>query len=117
VASDPPISGKLEPEQEIERLAQEIGRLIQSAEPQQREDLKELAYTLIREEMFQRGEGEQTGEGSPPAPFNPLGTGVLILILGAGLSFIFGPVGLVLMLGGLIFIAWGILISWVKAKG
>jgi hypothetical protein len=114
VASDSPNSGQLGPEQEIERLAQEIGRLIQSAERERREDLKELAFTLIREEMIQGGEGEQTGEGSPPGPFNPLGTGVLIFVLGAGLSFIFGPVGLTLMLGGVIFIVWGTIISWLK---
>jgi hypothetical protein len=101
-------------EKEIEHLAQEIGRLIQRAEPQRQEDLKELAYTLIREEMFQRGEGERAGETSPPGPFNPLGSGVLILVLGAGLSFVFGPVGLLLMLGGLIFILWGAAISWLK---
>jgi hypothetical protein len=95
-------------------LAEQIGRLIRSADAQKREDLKELAFTLIREEMIQRGEGESTREGLPPRPFNPLGTGVLILVLGAGLSFIFGPVGLVLMLGGLIFIVWGVLISLVK---
>lgn len=116
MASESPISGQLGPEQEIEKLAQEIGRLIQSAEPERREDLKELAYTLIREEMIQRGEWEHAGEGSPPGPFNPLGTGVLILILGAGLSFVFGPVGLVLMLSGLIFIVWGALISWVGTR-
>ena len=101
-------------EQEIEKLAQELGRLIQSAEPQKREDLKELAHSLIREEMFQRGEGEKAGETSPPGPFNPLGSGVLIFVLGAGLSFIFGPVGLFLMLGGIFFILWGAAISWIK---
>jgi len=114
MALDSSNSGHPAPDQEIERLAQEIGRLIQSADPRRREDLKDLAYTLIREEIIQRGEGEQSGEGSPPGPFNPLGTGVLILILGAGLSFIFGPVGLVLMLGGLFFIVWGAVISLVK---
>ena len=114
MAADSSNSGHQASEQEIERLAQQIGRLIQSAEPQKREDLKELAYTLIREEMFQRGEGEEKAEEAAPGPFNPLGTGVLILVLGAGLSFIFGPVGLVLMLSGLIFIVWGALISWVK---
>jgi len=36
------------------------------------------------------------------------------LILGAGLSFVFGPVGLALMLGGLIIIVWGAVITWVK---
>ena len=114
MASDSPNSGHQAPDQEIERLAQEIGRLIQRVEPERREDLKELAYTLIREEIFERGQGVRTGEVSPPAPFNPLASGVLILFLGAGLSFIFGPVGLALMLGGLIFILWGAVISWVK---
>ncbi|HWP58057.1 MAG TPA: hypothetical protein VNL14_09235 [Candidatus Acidoferrales bacterium] len=102
------------PEEEIERLAQEIGRLIRGAEPQRREDLKELAYTLIREEMIETGREELAAEGSPPGPFNPLGTGVLIFVLGAGLSFIFGPVGLLLMLGGVIFVVWGAAISLVR---
>ena len=101
-------------EQEIERLAQEIGRLIQGADPESREDLKELAFTLIREELIQEIAGEAGGQKSRPNPFNPLGTGILILLLGAGLSFVFGPVGLVLMLGGLIFIIWGGLITWIK---
>jgi hypothetical protein len=114
MASDSPNTGHHAPEHEIERLAQEIGRLIQTAEPERREDLKELAYTLIREEMFEEGGGERAKQISPPGPFNPLGTGVLIFALGAGLSFIFGPIGIVLMLGGLFFILWGAVISWVK---
>jgi len=113
MASDSSNSGHQAREQEVERLAQEIGRLIQSAEPDKREDLKELAYTLIREEIFERGESEQKNDGTI-RPFNPLGTGVLIFVLGAGLSFIFGPVGLTLMLGGVIFIVWGAILSWLK---
>jgi hypothetical protein len=102
-------------EQEIERLAQELGRLIQGAEPGQREDLKELAFALIREEFIHKaGDDSAPAAGTSPAPFNPLGTGVLIFVLGAGLSFIFGPVGLVLMAGGIIFVIWGALISWIK---
>lgn len=114
MAPDTSNSGHQAPDQEIERLAQEIGRLIQSAEPERREDLKELAYTLIREEIFERDGRVETGGRSAPGPFNPLASGVLILILGAGLSFVFGPVGLALMLGGLIFIVWGAVITWVK---
>jgi hypothetical protein len=101
-------------EQEIERLAQELGRLIQGADPERREDLKEVAFALIREEFIHKGDADISAVGSAPAPFNPLGTGVLIFVLGAGLSFVFGPVGLVLMLGGVIFIVWGALISWFK---
>jgi hypothetical protein len=114
VTSDPPNSAPQAREQEIERLAQELGRLIQGADPERREDLKELAFALIREELIHEAEDEKLKGGSTPAPFNPLGTGVLIFFLGAGLSFVFGPVGLVLMLGGLIFIVWGALISWFK---
>jgi hypothetical protein len=115
VTSDP---AKLAPEareQEIERLAQELGRLIQGADPERREDLKELAFALIREEFIHKA-GDDSGAtaGSIPAPFNPMGTGVLIFVLGAGLSFVFGPVGLVLMAGGIIFVVWGALISWIK---
>ena len=115
MTSDP---AKLAPEareEEIERLAQELGRLIQGADPGQREDLKELAFALIREEFIHKaGDDSSAAPGSTPAPFNPLGTGVLIFVLGAGLSFVFGPVGLVLMCGGIIFVVWGALISWIK---
>jgi hypothetical protein len=112
MASDSSI-GHQAREQEVERLAQEIGRLIQSAEPEKREDLKDLAFILIREEIFERGESEQKNDGTI-RPFNPLGTGVLIFVLGAGLSFVFGPVGITLMLFGVIFVVWGAIISWLK---
>ena len=114
MTSDPT---KLAPEaleKEIETVAQELGRLIQGADPERREDLKELAFALIREEFIHKAGDDAGSAGSAPAPFNPLGTGVLIFVLGAGLSFVFGPVGLVLMAGGIIFIVWGALISWIK---
>jgi len=114
VTSDPPTLAPEAREQEIERLAQQLGRLIQDADPERRQDLKELAFALIREEFLHKPEDQATSRGSTPAPFNPLGTGVLIFFLGAGLSFVFGPVGLLLMTGGLIFVIWGSLISWFK---
>ena len=114
MTSDPPNAAPQAREQEIERLAQELGRLIQGADPERRDDLKEMALALIREELIHDAGSDETAKGSAPAPFNPLGTGVLIFVLGAGLSFIFGPVGLVLMLGGLIFVVWGALLSWFK---
>ena len=114
MTSDPPNAAPQAREQEIERLAQELGRLIQGADPERRDDLKEMAFALIREELIHDAGSDETAKGSAPAPFNPLGTGVLIFILGAGLSFIFGPVGLMLMLGGLIFVVWGALLSWIK---
>ena len=114
MASDPPTLAPEAREQEIERLAQELGCLIQGADPERHEDLKELAIALIREELIHKGESAVSATGSKPAPFNPLGTGVLLFFLGGGLSFVFGPVGLLLMLGGVTFVIWGVLISWFK---
>ncbi len=96
MTSDPANLAPQAREQEIEKLAQELGRLIQGADPEQRNDLKELAFALIREEFIHKAEDQGSQAGSAPAPFNPLGTGILIFLVGAGLSFIFGPVGLVL---------------------
>ena len=114
MTSDPANLAPEAREQEIERLAQELGRLIQGADHERREDLKELAFALIREEFIHKVEPSETQGGSTPAPFNPLGTGVLLFFLGAGLSFVFGPVGLLLMLAGIGFAIWGALIIWLK---
>jgi hypothetical protein len=114
VTSDPANLAPEAREKEIERLAQELGRLIQGAESEQREDLKELAFALIREEFIHKAEPNESPGKSTPAPFNPLGTGVLMFILGGGLSFVFGPVGLLLMVMGVGFVIWGALISWIK---
>jgi len=114
VTSDPAHLAPEAREQEIERVAQELGRLIQGADRERREDLKELAFALIREEFIHKAETNENQAGSKPAPLNPLGTGVLIMILGAGVSFVLGPVGLMLMLAGIVFVVWGALISWIK---
>lgn len=116
VASDSPQTEHETPEQEVERLAERIGRLIRSLEPENREDLKELAFSLIREELI-RGDEPQRGEAAKaPAPMNPMAAGALFFVLGAGLSFVFGPVGLALIIAGLIFIVWGAVISWIKGR-
>jgi hypothetical protein len=56
VTSDPPNLAPEAREQEIERLAQELGRLIQGADPERRQDLKELATALMREEFIHKDE-------------------------------------------------------------
>jgi len=115
VTSDPANLAPEAREHEIERLAQELGRLIQGADPERRHDLSELAIALMREEFIHKV--EPAPDAATPAPFNPLGTGVLLFFLGGGLSFVFGSVGLLLKLGGVTFVVWGALISWLrKAK-
>ena len=114
MASDSPKTEQESPEEEVERLAERIGRLIRTVESDKREDLKDLAFSLVREELFRGDEPAQGVAGAEPAPMNPLGIGILFIGLGAGLSFVFGPVGLVLMLAGLIFVVWGAILSWLR---
>lgn len=76
--------------------------------------MKELAFSLIREELIRGEEPQEPAGGDAPAPMNPLGAGVLFFLLGAGLSFVFGPVGLALMAGGMFFMVWGAILSWIK---
>jgi len=99
VTSDTPNLAPEAREQEVERLAQELGRLIQGGDPERRHDLKELAIALMCEEFIHKAE-PVADTGATPAPFNPLGTGVLLFFLGGGLSFIFGPVGLLTSING-----------------
>lgn len=114
MALDSPKTEQESPEEEVERLAEHIGRLIRAVEPEKRDDLKELAFSLVREELI-RGDEPVLGDAAgTPAPMNPLGIGMLFFGLGAGLSFVFGPVGLALMLGGLIFVVWGAIMSWAR---
>ena len=114
MTSDPANLAPEAREQEIERLAQELGRLIQGADPERREDLKELAFALIREELIHEAEAEGSGGGSTPAPFNPLGTGILIFRFGGGFVFCFWTGGAGFDVRRVIFVVWGALISWIK---
>ncbi len=59
MTSDPANLAPEAREKEIERLAQELGRLIQGADPEQREDLKEMAFALIREEFIHKVEAKR----------------------------------------------------------
>ena len=81
MTSDTPNQASEAREQEIERLAEQLGRLIQEADPERRHDLKELAFALIREEFIHKAQDTASAVGSAPAPFNPLGTGVLVFCL------------------------------------
>ena len=46
--------------------------------------------------------------------FQSTGNRGSVVFFGGGLSFVFGPVGLLLMLGGVTFVIWGALISSLK---
>ncbi|HEV8723899.1 MAG TPA: hypothetical protein VGW77_25055 [Candidatus Binatia bacterium] len=102
-------------EQEVEKLVGEIGSIIRAAEPERRGELKELAETLVHEEMSMiPAQVEPAKDYFAQRSVNPLAGGILLTLLGAGFALIIAPVGVGLMLIGLFLVIWGAIMSWAK---
>jgi hypothetical protein len=102
-------------EERIETLVGDIGRVIRAAEPERRAALKELAETLLHEEVLTiAAAAETTTAESPRGRTNPLAAGILLTLLGFGFALIVPFVGLTLAAIGLILVVWGGAMSWLK---
>ncbi|MET0689822.1 MAG: hypothetical protein ABWZ38_02250 [Candidatus Binatia bacterium] len=102
-------------EEQVEKLVAEISRVIRAAEPEKRAGLKELAETLLHEEVSTLNEEpRQVEDASSRSSANPLAAGILLGILGLGLLLIIPLVGATLAVIGLILAIWGGIISWSK---
>lgn len=99
-------------EEEIERLAREAGRLIREADPETREELREAAAAIMREEAYEAEETKAEPQARRTA--NPMAAGLGLLVIGAGLAFIFPPVGLSLLVIGALAIVWGGVMSAIR---
>ena len=99
-------------EEQVEKLVADISRVIRAAEPEKRAGLKELAETLLHEEVTE--EPRQVEDASSRSSANPLAAGILLGILGLGLLLIIPLVGATLAVIGLILAIWGGIISWSK---
>jgi hypothetical protein len=102
-------------EEQVEKLVADIGRVIRAAEPEKRAGLKELAETLLHEEVSTFTEAPRHIEDGPSrSSANPLAAGILLGILGLGLLLIIPLVGATLAVIGVILVIWGGIISWSK---
>ena len=102
-------------EEQVEKLVADISRVIRAAEPEKRAGLKELAETLLHEEVSTlTEEPRQVEDASSRSSANPLAAGILLGILGLGLLLIIPLVGATLAVIGLILAIWGGIISWSK---
>jgi hypothetical protein len=104
---------ELRTEEQVEKLVSDIGRVIRNAEPARRAGLKEMAETLLHQEIVSIEEEPQLAEGTAPRKrANPLAAGILLALLGFGLALIVPFIGMTLAAIGLILVAWGAVISW-----
>ncbi len=102
-------------EEQVEKLVGDIGRVIRDADPGRRAGLKELAETLLHEEIVSIPEQPQADAAEATAVrrrANPLAAGILLGVFGMGLAIIVPFIGLTLGAIGLILVLWGGVISW-----
>jgi hypothetical protein len=114
-SSLPQTEFELKTEQQVERLVGDIGRAIRNAEPGRRAGLKELAETLLHEEIVSISEEPQADAAEVTAVrrrANPLAAGILLGLFGLGLAIIVPFIGLTLGAIGVILVLWGGVISW-----
>jgi hypothetical protein len=100
-------------EEEIERLAREIGRLIREADPETQEELKEAASAVMREEAQAPG-SQKAPQSERQRTMNPMAAGLGLLVIGAGLAFLMPAVGVVLIVLGFAALVWGAVITGFK---
>jgi hypothetical protein len=101
-------------EMEVERLVRELGQIVQSADPERQDQLKELASTLLDQELIPVETSERATQSAVRHSMNPLAAGLGLCILGAGLFFFIPSVGIILGIIGLAGIVWGATASSAK---
>ena len=107
---DAPIVDRHAADRSVERLVQEINDVIDHARPDERAELRQMASDLIKQEAADTGDHayvDNDPRNATKRPLSLIAFGGIVLIFGAGLSFIIPPVGLVLVGGGLATIVLG----------
>jgi hypothetical protein len=64
-------------DRKLERLAREIGEVIEKARPEEREELRQLAADLIQEETVRTQVPPEESRSSARRPLNPIVLGAM----------------------------------------
>jgi hypothetical protein len=102
-------------ERRVEQLVAEIGQTIRAAEPERRAELKELADTLLRDEVSSIVDTpSQSQSAQRRNSSHPLFAGLLLVVLGGGFLLILPAMGFAIAFIGVVLAAWGGFISWFR---
>jgi hypothetical protein len=106
---------RAETEGQVEKLVAEIGGVIRAAEPERRAGLKELAETLLHEEVATIAEEKRSTETEPRRlGSNPLAAGILLTLLGLGFLLMVPLIGITLTGIGVLLALSGAVMSWFR---
>jgi hypothetical protein len=106
---------RAETEGQVEKLVAEIGGVIRAAEPERRAGLKEMAETLLHEEVATIAEEKRSTETEPRRlGSNPLAAGILLTLLGLGFLLMVPLIGITLTGIGVLLALSGAVMSWFR---
>ena len=102
-------SGARTREASVEQLAREFGEVVENAPETEREELREYAVELLREESetARQKEMERAAEGRK-SPLGVFGFALLLIMSGGALLFVIPPVGIVLLFLAIPLAGWGV---------
>ena len=109
--------GMSKAEQEIERLVEEINRVIQRDPSDQRRELRAYASSLIAEIATESLQPAESSVQAERRPFGLVAAGLALLVVGGGFVFIIPPIGLTLVCLGIILAIWGTIAGWWMMRG
>ena len=98
---------------QIEDLTRRLVEVVNKAGPEHRQDLREYAIDLLRD-------GTEAGDApAPPArgrrqSNNPLGLGILLLMVGLPMTLLFAPMGIGLVGIALVMCFWGVVMIVIR---
>ncbi len=97
-------------EEKLERLTREASQLINTANKEEREALREYAISLLQEETTtSQTDRRAAGDAARKASFNSLALALPLAVAGGILCFLFPALGIVLLLAAAMAVLWGIL--------
>ena len=96
-------------EERVIALAREIAETINAGTVEGRDVLQEMAVGLVRDGVRINEPVPSPGPpASPTGTFNPFGVGILLILMGGVLVFLFPFVGLLMLAAAVVMIVWGV---------
>jgi hypothetical protein len=93
---------------QIEDLTRRLVEVVNRAGPEHRQDLREYAMDLLREGTEAVDAPAARPVRARQKPQNPLGLGLLLLLIGVPLSLLFAPMGIGLVAIASVMCLWGL---------
>lgn len=93
---------------QVEELTQRIADVINSAGDENRQDLREYALGLLKEQTEQSDAPSAPSSLTSAQPFSPLPFAILLFLVSLPLVLLFPPLGGGLLVAALLMGAWGL---------